>query len=213
MGLRTYSVLCLPGDAFFLAFSEPCDAIAFALELQVALHEAQWSDEILATKWACDNGKRRGLRVRVSVNMGPVQTTKNPVTRRTEYIGEGMDVAQELEKFTEGGQILTTADTWNAAFHLADAKLGSPIVSEFHSRTLVRSETDMDSSSVSQSHSHKRIVELIPAALKCPRLVSVKESTSNFRPDYFQGRRSPGYSATSKSDAVLTPLGQTLARV
>ena len=213
MGLRTYSVLCLPGDAFFLAFSEPCDAIAFALELQVALHEAQWSDEILATKWACDNGKRRGLRVRVSVNMGPVQTTKNPVTRRTEYIGEGMDVAQELEKFTEGGQILTTADTWNAAFHLADAKLGSPVVSEFH-RMLVRSETDMDSSSMSHSHSHKRIVELTPAAMKCLRSVPGKESTGSFRPDHFLGRRSPGVSAsTSKSDAILTPFGQTTARI
>lgn len=151
------------GDAFFLAFSEPCDAVAFALDLQMSLYEAQWSNEILRTKWACDDAERRGLRVRVSVHMGQVETRKNPVTGRTEYHGDGMDVAQEVEKMTKGGQILTTFDTWSAVFPVADVKLGSPSVSQLD-RPLVLTETEMDGSTHSQFY--KRVVELTPSSMK-----------------------------------------------
>lgn len=151
------------GDAFFLAFSEPCDAVAFALDLQTSLYEAQWSNEILRTKWASYDGERRGLRVRVSIHMGQVETLENPVTGRTEYHGVGMDVAQEVEKMAKGGQILTTFDTWNAVFPVADVKLGSPRVSQLE-LPLVLTEAEMAGSSSSQFY--KRIVELTPASMK-----------------------------------------------
>lgn len=196
------------GDAFFLAFSEPSDALAFAIKLQVALNEAPWSKEILATRWAGDDGERRGLRVRVSIHRGPVETMKNPVTRRTDYFGEGMGVTEELEKFTRGGQILTTADTWNAAFHLADAKLGSPQVSEFH-KPLVLSEKGMDDSSSARSH-QKRVIEITPRSLKRLTTATVKRGLS--RQQHFKRNRSAAVNAHGFKSGAVTPPVTTMVR-
>lgn len=95
--------------------------------------------------------------------MGQVETLENPVTGRTEYHGDGMGVAQEVEKMAKGGQILTTFDTWNAVFPVADVKLGSPRVSQLE-LPLVLTEAEMAGPSSSQFY--KRIVELTPASMK-----------------------------------------------
>lgn len=191
------------GDAFFLAFSEPCDALAFALDLQTALHEAPWSEEILATEWARDDGQRRGLRVRVSVHLGPVETLKNPVTGRTEYDGEGMDVAQEVEKMTRGGQILTSIDTWNAAFHLADVKLGSPTISEYKDSLVL---TDEDADDTLNSKYYKRVVELTPASMKKLSKDRVKKARPKFTRKSSQLMMKHRPKLLSETDTLTAPI-------
>jgi len=157
------------GDAFFLAFADAGDAFAFALELQLKLYEAEWSKEILATPWGADNGERRGLKVRISIHMGPVDTLENPLTHRLVYYGDGYDIAEEIENFTRGGQILTTAETWNAAFHLADIKLKSPKVKEYSKTLRLENDednVDSDSAGSNGSATVKRLIELTPAYMK-----------------------------------------------
>ena len=148
------------GDAFFLAFAEPGDALAFALELQTSLNEAEWEDEMLDQPWACDDGARRGLRVRVAIHAGPAGTTKNTVTGRTEYEGEAIAIAQKVEAMARGGQVLVTSDTWNAAFHLADVTLGSPNVKEMKEKVLVEQDDDEDTGITA-----KRVFDITPLVL------------------------------------------------
>ena len=103
------------GDAFFLAFHSAKDALTFALDLQETLNEADWEDDILAQPEACEEGKHRGLRVRIGIHMGPVKTCRNAVTGRLEYSGATMEKARMVEAMAEGGQIFTTRSTFDAA--------------------------------------------------------------------------------------------------
>lgn len=121
------------GDAFFMAFHCAKDALTFAISLQDALREADWSDEILALPEACQLGNNRGLRVRIGIHMGTVTTRRNAVTGRLEYTGETMDRAREVEAIADGGQILTTRSTFQAASTAARIKdLGDGVVEVIH---------------------------------------------------------------------------------
>lgn len=70
------------GDSFQLCFHEASDAVAFALTLQEKLNDATWSDEILVLTQNDD--ERRGLRARVAISMGQVESMPNAVTQRTQ---------------------------------------------------------------------------------------------------------------------------------
>jgi class 3 adenylate cyclase len=76
------------GDAFHIAFHEAIDAVGFALEAQMALHHARWSDDILALPEACNDGNAfRGLRVRMAIHAGDVTIRDNEVSGRREFAG------------------------------------------------------------------------------------------------------------------------------
>ena len=109
------------GDAFFLAFHTANDALTFALALQEALREAPWRPDILALPEAkdCSLTSNRGLRVRMGIHFGPVTTRTNAVTGRIEYTGPTMDKAKQVEGCADGGQILTSKATWEAAGSVA----------------------------------------------------------------------------------------------
>ena len=62
------------GDAFYLAFHDPVDAVKFALDTQQLLYEADWSEDILALPEAESEGECfRGLRVRMGIVHGAVR--------------------------------------------------------------------------------------------------------------------------------------------
>ena len=103
------------GDAFFLAFHTANDALNFALQLQERLREADWDEDILQFGEAAASGDHRGLRVRVGVHMGDVATTQNAVTGRLEYRGPTLERAKQIEGMAQGGQILVSEPTWEAA--------------------------------------------------------------------------------------------------
>ncbi|CAB9520914.1 Adenylate cyclase [Seminavis robusta] len=111
------------GDAFIMAFHEPSHAIAFGLALQQNLHRASWSDKILrltASSLSTNDG-RRGLRVRICIHQGQVTTFANPVSGRLQYAGPAMKITKKLEGQAQGGQILTTLQTWrDATTHSAE---------------------------------------------------------------------------------------------
>lgn len=150
-------MLGFQGDSFLLAFHEAIDAFSFALDLQEALNHAPWPRNILRTLWCCeDRSGRRGLRVKISIIEGVVESRRNAVTARTEYSGPTMDTVRSLEKYTLGGQILTTFETWRAVIHLSGSHLGSPQVAHLGSFALDQKRGQLTT---------KRILELAPRPL------------------------------------------------
>lgn len=146
------------GDAFFLAFHKGVEACGFALDLQRALNEAPWRKDILCTPWTCeDRSGRKGLRVKVAIHQGAVESRRNYVTGRTEYFGSTMDIAKGLEKLAIGGQTLLTSETWSGIFHLADTHLNSPRVTDIGNHVVGEVKGKRDTVS-------KRILELAPTS-------------------------------------------------
>mmetsp|Transcript_17700 Transcript_17700/g.26812 ORF Transcript_17700/g.26812 Transcript_17700/m.26812 type:complete len:788 (+) Transcript_17700:3-2366(+) len=145
------------GDAFFLAFHTPSDAFNFGLKAQIALFEAEWSDDILKISAAEEDGCFRGLRVRMGIHHGPVKSCKNEVTGRTEYVGEAMNIAKCVEGMTHGGQILTTFETWNSASNQGGSNLELTQVVDlgYHALKPKGSEDDLE----------RRIIQLVPESL------------------------------------------------
>jgi len=145
------------GDAFFLAFHTPSDAFSFALKAQLELYKAEWSDDILKIPAAAEECSFRGLRVRMGIHQGAVNSCKNEVTGRTEYVGEAMNIAKCVEGMTHGGQILTTFETWNAASNQGGSNLESPQVVDLGCHVLKPKGCD--------EPVERRILQLVPESL------------------------------------------------
>lgn len=179
------------GDSFLLAFHDAVDAFGFSLNLQQQLYDAGWEDDILRLPDACDDGNAlRGLRVRIGVEMGPVQAKENSVTGRTQYIGKTLKMISAVESMAHGGQILTTFDTWNAASFLAETKLNSPQVVDLGIHVVKKGKV------LSDGVISKRILQLTPAplAIKYSDLSNANErAAANIK-----GRRFPEIKSLKK---------------
>lgn len=116
------------GDAFMVAFSEPAAAVRWCLDLQVALHQAAWSPEILARPEAGPLGDPhqphlRGLRVRMGVHRGRPEARPDPVTGRMDYFGPEVNRAARVGAAGHGGQVVVSEAVRRA---LEGASLGRP---------------------------------------------------------------------------------------
>ena len=145
------------GDCFLLAFHHPLDALSFALQAQVELYNAKWSDRLLSLADAKldETNVMRGLRVRIGLHHGETVSNEHEVTKRTFYKGEAMSVAKAIEKITHGGQIVTTVETWRAVSGMAERYLGSPQVVDC-------GEYDLHDSYEDGSFIRKKLVQLVP---------------------------------------------------
>ena len=91
------------GDAFFVAFSRPTDAVRFALEVQLELLDAEWPEWLLNEDSNRENigicfddpdekGVTallfRGLRVRIGVYTGEPEVECDETTKRIDYYGQ-----------------------------------------------------------------------------------------------------------------------------
>eukprot|EP01065_Artemidia_motanka_P046068 TRINITY_DN6885_c0_g1_i1.p1 TRINITY_DN6885_c0_g1~~TRINITY_DN6885_c0_g1_i1.p1 ORF type:complete len:835 (+),score=123.54 TRINITY_DN6885_c0_g1_i1:68-2572(+) len=105
------------GDAFMLAFTKVQDGVAFALESQKALVQADWPNDLLGVPLCArvesENGVLwNGLRVRMGINCGTVRVDRNPVTHRCDYFGQAVNVAARIEsELKHGGLTGISADT------------------------------------------------------------------------------------------------------
>jgi len=118
------------GDSFNLAFQHPVDALAFALQCQQKLYQADWPKGILDHPDGKDepNLKFRGFRVRFGIHHGPTTSMIHENTGRTVYAGEAVQIAKAIEGMCHGGQILTSMETWKAVSGMAERYLGRPQV-------------------------------------------------------------------------------------
>lgn len=156
------------GDSFILAFHDPVDAIAFALSAQMALFEAKWSQDILRLPQAREEaGAFRGLRVRMVIHQGDVVTSESG---RVSYSGEAMNLTKNLASMTNGGQILTTYETWEVASYFMGKKLGYPQVIDLGAYILQRGKTMRDGLTLT------RVIQLVPLQLAYDFFAARKQS-------------------------------------
>ncbi|KAK9864492.1 hypothetical protein WJX84_005112 [Apatococcus fuscideae] len=111
------------GDAFILAFHEALDAINFCVNLQQALLEVPWPENILSNKHAQieygHDGKTlfKGLRIRAAVHTGiPAAIEIHDETGQMEYTGEMVDLTEAVSRLPTGGQILMSGETFQRFF-------------------------------------------------------------------------------------------------
>eukprot|EP00163_Fabomonas_tropica_P017455 TRINITY_DN30_c0_g1_i1.p1 TRINITY_DN30_c0_g1~~TRINITY_DN30_c0_g1_i1.p1 ORF type:complete len:2576 (+),score=281.31 TRINITY_DN30_c0_g1_i1:473-8200(+) len=103
------------GDAFFIAFSSPLDAVSFCVSARRALLTADWPElllesETVPTVKSPDQERylARGLRVRFSVDYGPANQVPNASTKRVSYVSPALNLATRLVDGIHGGQIIAT---------------------------------------------------------------------------------------------------------
>ncbi|MBZ0135478.1 MAG: tetratricopeptide repeat protein [Planctomycetes bacterium] len=101
------------GDAFMVAFQRAGDAITFARQAQLKLHDETWPDPI-------------AVLVRMGMHTGEPIAQPDPASGRTDYFGPVVNRAARVGAAGHGGQILLSEATCNAA---RDA-FGDAIVTE-----------------------------------------------------------------------------------
>ncbi|KAL7504233.1 hypothetical protein ACHAXN_002123 [Cyclotella atomus] len=105
------------GSTFNLAFQDPIDALAFALEVQVKLYNYDsWPAGILKHPNAKDEPalKFKGIRAKIGMHRGLVHIQADALTGEPVYVGDAVEVAKEVGSLCHGGQILITSKAWNA---------------------------------------------------------------------------------------------------
>lgn len=156
------------GDAFNLAFQNPVDALAFALQAQLKLYKAKWPEGILKHPDAKDEPmmKLRGFRVRIGLHHGPTTCRMHESTGRIVYSGDGVKIAKAVEEMCHGGQILTTMETWKAVSGMAERYLGRPQIMDCGEHLLFETKAPDDGSNgLTTKRVSKRIMQLVPNEL------------------------------------------------
>jgi class 3 adenylate cyclase len=156
------------GDAFNLAFQHPVDALAFALQCQQKMYQADWPKGILDHPDGKDepNLKFRGFRVRFGIHHGPTTSMIHETTGRTVYAGEGVQIAKAIEAMCHGGQILTSMETWKAVSGMAERYLGRPQILDCGEHLLFESKVpNPDNNGYTTTRYARRIMQLVPTDL------------------------------------------------
>ncbi|MEE2750181.1 MAG: adenylate/guanylate cyclase domain-containing protein [Myxococcota bacterium] len=107
------------GDAFMVAFASPEPAVQMCLALQTRLHQTEWpvSLEDSAVAGVCgptEDGAYRGIRVRMGIHTGEVDSEPDPVTGRMDYFGRVVNRASRVSSVGHGGQVLLSQATREA---------------------------------------------------------------------------------------------------
>ena len=100
---------------FVCAFHTPADAVPFAIAIQEALLQVNWSEDLLSTKWCHEqrtaNGELsfRGMRLSVGMCTGNALRVQPCVrTGKMEYYGPIMNHAARVATAAHGGQVRET---------------------------------------------------------------------------------------------------------
>jgi len=108
---------------FVCAFGTPAAAIRFAIKLQENLMLVDWSPEVLATHWACENIRMDGSRIfcgpRIAIGMSTMNAFKVQTCDRTgrmEYFGPVMNHSARVASAAHGGQVLVHESTCTCLF-------------------------------------------------------------------------------------------------
>lgn len=94
------------GDAFFLVFASPVEAVAFALEAQGAIHSEKWQIE----------DEPIDLRIRIGIHTGEAEEIIHP-DGQVDYIGADVNRASRVCSAAHGGQVLLSEATYASLNH------------------------------------------------------------------------------------------------
>eukprot|EP00993_Chasmostoma_nieuportense_P005987 NODE_65_length_3545_cov_17.143944_g60_i0.p1 GENE.NODE_65_length_3545_cov_17.143944_g60_i0~~NODE_65_length_3545_cov_17.143944_g60_i0.p1 ORF type:complete len:1163 (-),score=361.05 NODE_65_length_3545_cov_17.143944_g60_i0:57-3521(-) len=120
-------------DRRLLVFPSVEDAARFCLELQSALLNAKWSDDLLAHpagKPTCSPGGSAltcGLQVQCSIHWGIVEVMENPLTEQPVYIGKTAKETASICLASQVGEILVSQEAHSFIANLLP-QLGDPWV-------------------------------------------------------------------------------------
>jgi class 3 adenylate cyclase len=150
----------MEGNSFTLAFHDPVDAFRFALQAQMELYEANWPDDLLCLPHAKEEtGAFRGLRVKMAIHHGSLEPSLGEEKGPVNYTGETMGITRNVLLLANGGQILSTAETWDVASYVIGSMLAFPQVLDHGSHVICKGQTTRDGIIT------KRIIQLVPSKL------------------------------------------------
>ena len=120
------------GDSFMIAFASALDGLRFCVEAQQALYAHAWAADLLSEAPAEQGEQMRGLRVRMGLHMGMVQSQPDPTTGRIDYFGPTVNEAARIEGLARGGQILASDVAWaQCGIRVHDLAIGAEL-GRFH---------------------------------------------------------------------------------
>ncbi len=99
------------GDGFMLAFPDPCEALACAIDVQRAFaeREREGCEELMRGRAAAEGEARPVLRVRIGLHTGEV------ISEEGDYFGKNVILAARIAAEATGGEILVSAELREAA--------------------------------------------------------------------------------------------------
>ncbi len=128
------TVLSTSAALTVLAFADPLAAVRFCVQLQLALVEIQWPQELVQhphgqPKYDGHSGAVvfRGLAASLAVHCGQLEMIHNPLTGQTEPVGPGLHAIEKLSAMGQGGQILATHALWDALEPTGQAALEAKV--------------------------------------------------------------------------------------
>ena len=107
------------GDAFMVAFQSPADAVSFACDVQAALVQEAWPDDLLhftQSELVQIKGDTVycGLRVRMGAHFGHAEIEINPLTERADYRGSTVNKAARIEPQALPGMVALSSELHDA---------------------------------------------------------------------------------------------------
>jgi predicted ATPase/class 3 adenylate cyclase/Tfp pilus assembly protein PilF len=166
------------GDALKVAFDSSIAALRWCEEVQLALMDIRWPQELLSEDSAADAEGFRGLRVRMGIHRGEPVCRVNPVTQRMDYFGPVVNLAARISSAPHGGQVIASRS----------------VLDEVHDSLDSLIQTDLGAHHLRGIAHPIELVQLIPKPLKArifPPLRTLQARRTNLvqRPSSFVGRK------------------------
>ena len=111
---RGYEVKTI-GDSFMTVFESPSDGIEFGLLVHLRLFEAIWPEQLSQLPPCSSGSVWNGLRVRIGIHHGQVNSEGNNTTGRVDYLGSTVNIAARLEGICDPGAIAVSYSTLTTA--------------------------------------------------------------------------------------------------
>lgn len=185
------------GDAFMVAFSDPIAATRWCLDVQRALHELDWPEDLLTElvqQRLYEKGADpllRGLRVRMGIHLGTPESRLNN-QGRMDYFGAVVNRAARLCAAGHGGQILVSEAVWEA---IGPAQLGTAV--------------DLGDHGLKGLSQSERITQLLPESL-AERAFPALRSTNPVEFDLLAEEPAKADGENAGALRLLSVLSQTL---
>ena len=114
------------GDSFMVAFDSPSNGVEFGMLIQLSLFEALWPERLCQLPPCASGTVWNGLRVRIGVNHGQVNTDCNDATGKVDYLGATVNIAARLEGACNPGAVAVSVGTLQLAQEYI--KQSSPLI-------------------------------------------------------------------------------------
>ncbi|KAJ9446944.1 hypothetical protein DIPPA_52611 [Diplonema papillatum] len=102
------------GDSFMIAFAETINAARFGIKALEELFTSPWDASLLEQPDCAPAPGYCGVRIRIGMHVGPVETEVNALTQRSDYFGQTVKTASKLERAAIGGTV-AVSDEMHAA--------------------------------------------------------------------------------------------------